>query len=99
MLGGRKYVQMCIFCHFTGDFSLCSFVLFYNPQFLNYYKIKMLKVRGLPRCLFWETKTTCHMETFQKQGEDYETLLQRCLLIIHPASFPESTRKYANPFA
>lgn len=37
--------------------------------------------------LYAETKATCHMETFQKQGEDEETLL-----VIHPARFPESTQ-------
>lgn len=42
--------------------------------------------------LYAETKATCHMETFQKQGEDEETLLQSGLLVIHPARFPESTQ-------
>lgn len=42
--------------------------------------------------LYAETKATCHTETFQKQGEDEETLLQSGLLVIHPARFPESTQ-------
>lgn len=55
-------------------------------------------MRGLLCCLFWETKTTCHTETFQKQGEDYRTLLHCCLLITHPASFSRKYKKVKSEY-